>query len=488
MSTNEENFSNKLRNKLDDQAWPMPDAAWEGAQALIDGDKRRKRAGFILFTVGLLLIMAGLVPFIWEPTTPVLAVKGEAKTVANPEGDTLKQNAPALRVEKPVLSNNAEGRNVSPAAVEPAQPVTPTLQNKVIKASPAMPKVQPAKAVAPKVAAPAVSERPSPDHTNGLERNQTPHWANAKKAVTNEMPAGTEPAQLEEKVIESHIMQEAAPLVTSPPEEKKQHDEVVAVTNEMATVLAVSPTVAPQPTVNPEPVTPPTVNEVVNTPVATTNTTTVPSEEPIKHQAPLFSLQGGIGLSPGWKADKREGAGVVPDAGVMWYARNDRKSYFGFGVHYTALTGLNTFTHTSYTTVYGLGEQSSVKKISPFTANYLMVPLRYYAYVNTKCVWGVGLNALYLLTTNSRVEEYNTVNGVAGESKKYNESGYTQGFNWYDVQAVAEVRYNLLNRWWAGAALYYGFADTKSAFLTNNSTKERAMGIRLNLIYMIPRQ
>jgi hypothetical protein len=489
MSTNEENFSKKLREKLDDQAWPMPEAAWQGAQALIAGDKRRKRAGLVLFTLGLLLIMAGLLPFVLRPSAPALAEKSSpamavAPTVTRAAAEVTDQDSTSLKKpQQPTLSREQPLRAINvPQVIEPKPQTAPVVQPKLTQALPS----QPVKVKVPKVKAPSVSERPSPDNANGLERNQVPQWAAGKKEMKKETEASAAavqppPTDVQPLAKDVEVAAGAAALALEPAKE-----EVVAVTQEMAEVLALTPTPAIT-TVVPATieVTPKVV--ATNTDVLSITTPSV-NQAPQQVPVPLFSMQGGIGLSPGWKDERREGAGVAPDAGVMWYVRNDRKSYFGLGVHYTALTGINTFTHTSYTTVYGLGEQSSVKKISPFKVHYLMVPLRYFACVGDKLVWGVGMNALYLLTTNSHVEEYNTVNGVAGTSKKYDASGYTEGFNWYDLQGAAELRYRVMNRWWAGASLYYGFADLKNAFLTNNTNKERAMGIRLNLVYMIPRQ
>ncbi len=476
MNTNEENFSNKLRNKLDDQAWPMPDAAWEGAQALLEGDRRRKRAGIILFTIGLLLLMAGLVPFMMEAPQPVAEkVKlSEARVVDDKQGLSVMDHDSTKQVQKTPTSRvvaNATKPAVKPNVTAAQQlPVQPTANKKTKTNNSPNTLTQPV--------------RPSPDNTNGLERNQLPKWAANKKETKSyeEQKATIESGQASSvPVPDSKATSPQEPVATSNNEE--QHEEqVVAAATEMAASLSVTPSSANAPTV--QPVTPATTT---TEPVVTTPTTPV-SEEPKKFPVPLFSIQGGIGASSGWKSGAREGAGVVPDAGVMWYARNDRKSYFGIGLHYTSLTGINSFTHTSYTTVYGLGEQSSVKKIAPFKVHYLMLPLRYYGCVGDKLVWGLGINALYLLTTNSHVEEYNTINGVAGESKKYTASGYTEGFNWYDLQGAAEVRYKVMNRWWAGVSIYYGFADIKNAFLTNNNNKENTMGIRLNLIYMIPRQ
>jgi len=493
----EDNFGKKLRDKLEDQAWPMPEAAWEGAQALMNGDRRRKRAGIIFFTTGLILLMIGLVPFILKTPESVLVEKAsgdnnETKSMVS-EGvsaaglsDTPGVKAPeiksptleSLAIQAPQIEKQAPIVNPKKVILEkPIEVQTPKRKSiPMIK-----PVVKEAQVVKPRV---VNVERPSPDNALGLERNELPSWAKAKGG---QQPKNEEGLATDIPHEKDRVASEPMPLlgVDSSMVQPKAAAEVVAAASSIESAMTLTPAEVSHTVVTEEVSVTKPVDSIVAPPsVASPTIPQTPAQQPV----PLFSIEGGVTVSSGWKAGSREGAGLTPDFGISWYVRNDHRSYFGVGVHYSSISGIKTFTHTSFTTVYGLGEQSNVKRISPYQLHYVMLPLRYYNYLGDKLVWGLGLNALYLLTTSSYVEEYSTVNGKSGEVKQYKESGYTQGFSWFDLQAAADMRYNVMNRWWVGGSLYYGFADIKNAFLTNNNKKENAMGIRLNLIYMIPRQ
>lgn len=216
----------------------------------------------------------------------------------------------------------------------------------------------------------------------------------------------------------------------------------------------------------------------------------------------ILSVYAGGNYSFGWinvgtVTDYKEGNGITPWGGFDFthYFAGDFSASLGVG--YSELNNLNE-TYANSLVQYDFGANSSITTVTPQTVYYLAFPFKLQWNLDTKNMFGLGINYLLMLTTSSTLTTYaqsysienNSVSptNTPGTSQKQN--GYTQGFNNSNMQLSISYTRMLTGRLGASLELYHDFDNVENntvpvfnQYTFNQNGKN--MGLRLVLSYQL---
>jgi hypothetical protein len=199
----------------------------------------------------------------------------------------------------------------------------------------------------------------------------------------------------------------------------------------------------------------------------------------------LVSIDGGAGYSFGWMKDgATQGSGISPAFGISTTHYFNAKWSAYLGIQFNELTNINTL-YSSSTDQYSFGLNSNVNSVTLKTFYYAAVPIRLQYCFGFKNLIGIGVNVLYLVNTSSSVVTYNQdYFGTSGYTSA-NKSGYMDGINSLDVQAVIAYKRKIYNRLSAGVEFYYGLLNIEDESFFNDNTFARNSGLKLIFSYDI---
>jgi hypothetical protein len=144
---------------------------------------------------------------------------------------------------------------------------------------------------------------------------------------------------------------------------------------------------------------------------------------------------------------------------------------------------LSAASRTSRLTSFRFGEESRVTVITPVRLHYLLMPFRFYRCFHGRNIFGGGITIGYLLNTEADVTSYDERPDGKYNYETVRQSGYKDGFSWYDSQLTAFYRKDLCRSFGIHAEAFFGLTDIKNDQFFRQSNKETNSGLKLSLIY-----
>ncbi|MES2679552.1 MAG: hypothetical protein V4635_06685 [Bacteroidota bacterium] len=529
--SSEEKFKDLLKQKLEAKEFPFNPENWEKASDLIDASRGRKKriVPFILLCIG--IFISGGVCFHFfdtalNPAAQDLAIQSTTEpavgsdkttTAAGLEKGTRLAAEPASLKEKELngetgKNNPSVGTNMATGKPRSGEKIR-TEDNKI--------KMNETRAARSEqsdqnTGQPSATARNTINTNNAVATAQTKattaQVALKKKPKTNTgdnapsandrgnaasqnvVTGGNSAATI--KRANSKNKTEAAPtakpeVVLNPIPEIKQ-PETVAGTPESSVK---TPENTPAPEFSPEtpvgspvaatPTTDPTPETKAEVPVAVVkpDTTQKKTDESPKN---IFSVEGGLNYHLAWKDDKGKDAnGVNPVIGLNYLRVVTSKIGVSLGAHYTTVGNLGNYSNQTEQKRYSFGNVSAMTVITPVKIHYLYAPLRVTYALNSKNTFGAGYSFGYLLTVNSKVENYTQKLNETSDHRTSETKGYAQGFNSYDSQVSVFYRRKIYADLSANAEFFFGLSDIKDNTFFASKHFERNTGMKFTLIYNI---
>jgi hypothetical protein len=522
--SSEEKFKDLLKQKLEAKDFPFNPENWEKARELIDESRsRRKRIlPFILLCIGI-FISGGLCVYFFDevlnPATSDLAVQAAAeavvgpadkeknkgvvpgepfstnrknsttinKTVPEPKSGTVKadpeQNAETIETTVP---KNVQRESVSPlkndefnktAAVESRNKETTRAQvnasrSQGMASQAALKRRTKIKTISNAPAATNRSNAAAQDFVTGAKAEakiKRTDSKNKKEVPSNAQPDVTIGSRPEVKQMEAPAGQ--VELAEKTP-------ETIPAPGQSPETLVGNPVAA-------TPTTESATETKAEVPVALikTDSTQEKSDESPKN---IFSVEGGLNYHLAWKDDKGKDAnGINPVVGFNYLRVLNSRMGISLGAHYTTIGNLGNYSNQTEQKRYGFGNVSAMTVITPVKIHYLYAPLRVSYALNSKNTVGVGYAFAYLLTVNSKVENYTQQLNETSDHKISKTNGYAQGFNNYDSQLLLFYRRKIYSDLSANAELFFGLSDIKDNTFFASKHFERNTGVKFTLIYNI---
>jgi hypothetical protein len=195
-----------------------------------------------------------------------------------------------------------------------------------------------------------------------------------------------------------------------------------------------------------------------------------------------LSLELGVDGLAGWTtADRTEGRGINPLAGLRYDHQVSERFGLSAGVYYSRLGHMGQTTHISTRTRLKFGEETDVTEISALQIHYLLLPLKLNYSLSRRDVLSVGYTLAYLLDVDSQVEQYTMKVNDPGTRVVSREKGYSSGFSPYDGQIALGYRRNFYSIWYVSGEFFYGLRDLKNNEVYAIDKFERIYGLRLSL-------
>jgi hypothetical protein len=201
----------------------------------------------------------------------------------------------------------------------------------------------------------------------------------------------------------------------------------------------------------------------------------------------IFSVDMGTFYTFGWKNNGTTDAkGFNPAIGLIYTRVLKEKLNLSIALQYFSIGHLNNYTNESSVSKYGFGRENATTRITPVKIHYLSLPLKCIYGLNEKNSIGIGYTFAYLLTVNSKIENYTQrINNTTTSSPTTvtKAKGYAQGFRPIDSQINVFYRRKILNELYAQSEFFLGLTDIKQNFFFGSNFYERNTGLKITLIY-----
>jgi hypothetical protein len=502
----EEKFDELLSSKLSERDFPFDEVNWDEAERLIIKQERlRKITRFALvFSAGIAAGVLIMLPFLIN-TNNALPIFVSSKSKANQNPITQSSISPTVNNDRVTTNNTINQKeeklhepiqsavviketpthirvassNIFPIAKTPNKNSSLSVasinkethklkgeSNSIasVKEKPIYADTRNTKeAIAIEKATNESSAKPA---INGITENAAP--INSIVKTENNIPATTTAANknnTENTVISSNISKVSTTNSTLP---------VTTITR--PTKNSLSDSAVPKPQTNssnnipPPPLLPGTQPNYTNNDNPTSN---------------ILSVYAGGNYSFGWKDNgEKEGSGITPWAGFNFthYFTNDISASLGVG--YSELNHLNE-TYTSSMMQYDFGANATITTITPQVVYYIAFPLKLQYNLDSKNMFGVGLDYLLMLTTSSILTtgQQTSFGETTGTSEKQN--GYTQGFSNSNIQLTLAYTRMLTGRFGISAEYYYDFDYVENNTVPGINQSAKNSGLRLVLSYQL---
>ncbi|HTA62766.1 MAG TPA: outer membrane beta-barrel protein [Bacteroidia bacterium] len=198
----------------------------------------------------------------------------------------------------------------------------------------------------------------------------------------------------------------------------------------------------------------------------------------------FFSIDAGANCAFGWTNHSiHEANGFNAVFGVSITHQFVKKWSVSLGLQYNNLAHLNYSNYTSNNLKYDLGYNQTKTVITPTLLYYLGIPVKLQYHFNEKNSLSIGVNALYLLNTNSKIETYTQSTFGAPSYNSSTGKGYMDGFSTWDIQPALAYRRNFFKCLSINAEVYYGLIDVKNNAVFGLAKSEHNSGFKLTLSY-----
>jgi hypothetical protein len=186
----------------------------------------------------------------------------------------------------------------------------------------------------------------------------------------------------------------------------------------------------------------------------------------------------------GWSGPQGyNGRGLSPVGGFGYLKRIDRQCAFGFGLSYLRVPRLAARGKTSRISSYTFGEESKVTVITPLTAHYLQVPLRFHYRISSVHQMGGGIIFSLLQDVVATVTTYDERPGSRTNYSTAKLGRYRDGFLLYDSQLSVFYGARIFRGIVLQAEFFLGLPDVKDNTFFGVEQAERNSGASLRVIY-----
>lgn len=485
MSTEQENFDDLLKSKLDESEFAFNEANWDKAEMLIiQAEKKRKRRiiGFIFF-IGMLLGVCVMIPFTnskndaekkdlsvkkkeikisskiegevrpknkLENTTKINKVTEDTKTIKeNEQFVSLSKNATPENISKEVNSKKEEATNTHPYSSEKQKSnsteviFAETKKNRATKIN---------------------------DQKGRREGNKN---NNTQSIIKKNQEAGITAINNNKKEIETVKTEEVKNTVSS----KNEKPNVVAtISDSTKHSIIVNDSLKKDSTI--------LAKDSIAKTKADSIKPVVKDETKIFKKTTLFSIDAGANYAFGWTNNTtKEANGFNAVVGVSVTHQFVKKWSILVGVQYNSLAHLSYSNFTSNNLQFDLGYNQTKTIITPTILYYIAVPIKLQYHFNEKNSLSIGVNTLYLLNTNSKVETYTQSTFGAPVYSVSTKKGYMDGFSTWDLQPALAYRRKIIKCLSINAEVYYGLMDLKNNAVFGFVKSEHNSGFKLTLSY-----
>lgn len=487
MSTEQENFDDLLKSKLDESEFPFNEANWDKAEALIiQAEKKRKRRIIgVIFFIGMLLGVCVMIPFI-----------GGKNNVEKKDLGTEKKN---VKIDSKVESEvKPEIKMINSDKVAQAEIVEKSgRENEQIASLESNSSKENSNKEIDQKKEKGVNKNP---YTSEKETNNAggTAFAETKKSITarkKEQKARSEDGKNNDT--QSIIKEDQEAGIT---EVNNNNKEVEVVKNEEAKNIASVKSVNEKPDVVTSISDSTKSSFVANNSLKNDSTiivkdsivkTKVDSVKPavkdaseIFKKSTLFSIDAGANYAFGWVNNTtKEATGFNAVLGVSVTHQFVKKWSVLIGLQYNSLAHLSYSSFTSKNLQYDLGYNQTKTVITPTILYYLAVPIKLQYHFNEKNSLSIGVNTLYLLNTNSKVDTYTESTFGATTHNVSTKKGYMDGFSTWDLQPALAYRRRIIKCLSINAEIYYGLMDLKNNATFGLAKSEHNSGFKLTLSY-----
>ena len=472
--SDQENFDELIRQKLQNRKFDFDETKWNKAEALIEADekKKKRRWGFLILSFGLMALLgcAALFYFNENGNKNNLIVSENSLTDPNIEktkssgtgSDQISNNSTTVKKEEERSNLNKTDKTIDNSGL---------LSNKETKNN--------------------IETDPKPDPIVKKKSNDDkPDLSNSKDPVTikddgmiNITSGGTWTKKKKEKTTESdNKTGTTAQQDHSFPEKIKIPNQGnVHVETPLLFAFPVNYVSHAWPSSEPSGIVMITIPEKV-----TCNSKDDPKEEPELVKFGFF-VAGGTNYFYGFSFSDTAAVGnsFGPFGGLG--IKHDFTKSIGItsGIFYNSLAHV-----VSTPLVFGikskdLGYVTKRVDIKTNTMHYLFVPLWMELKVKTKNEFSIGMNIHYLLSTTSKVARYDESYGAQQGRTEKKEYGYMDGFYRFDIGIACGYSRKFGNRFGTSLLFNYGLKDIKRNDNFNSSLMDRNYSAQLFLTYDI---
>jgi hypothetical protein len=528
MSTEQENFDDLLKSKLDESTFAFNEANWDKAEMLIiQAEKKRKRRiiGFIFF-IGMLLGVCVMIPFISSKND----IEKRDLTVKNKNITSGSKTEIAIKSDnKPENSNKIAKVNADTKSVKENEQTASSSNNVVYENRGKEVNLKKEKAI-------IVGSYPSEK-----QRNNSPDaifTENEKNVVNKDKEQKGRSEGEKNNANPSIIKEKEKPVVIAANNNGKKDKGKTIKTEEIKNTISVKDSQSNNAVVqvsdstrvsalttsttlkrDTSMVTKNTIgtvkDNVVKTKVSaltdaslkrdtsiiaktTTGTakdsvvkTTTDSVKPVVDSKPeifkkitILSVDAGVNYAFGWANNSiKEAVGLNAIFGVSVTHKFTKKWAVLVGVQYNSLAHLNYSNYTTNNLRYDFGYNQTKTIITPTILYYTTVPIKLQYHFNDKNSLSIGLNALYLLNTSSKVETYTESTFGTPVYNSSTKMGYMDGFATWDLQPALAYRRRIFKGLCVNIEAYYGLMDIKKNSVFGSVKTEHNSGLKLTLSY-----
>jgi len=485
MSTEQEDFDDLLKSKLDENEFAFNEANWDKAETLIiQAEKKRKRRiiGFIFF-IGMLLGVCVMIPFIGgksdadrkDLSSGKKQIKTENKVKSEIELENRSENS--NKATKISVNENSAKENKQPASL--LSNPTNLNSNKEIdlkKEKETSKDSYPSEKQATNVTGTILTEtkkskvvekKKQQDRDEGDKNNNTQSIIKenqeAKITAINNNKKEVEIVKTEEVKNTTPIKNEKSNVVASISDSIKSSIIPNSSVKKDSTILA--------------------KDSIVKTKIDSVKPIVKDSPEIFK-KTTVFSIDAGANYAFGWTNNTtKEAIGFNAVFGISVSHQFAKKWSISIGMQYNSLAHLSYSNFTSNNLQYDLGYNQTKTIITPTMLYYLAVPIKLQYLFNEKNSVSFGVNTLYLLNTNSKIETYTESTFGAPVYSVSTKKGYMDGFSTWDLQPALAYRRRIVKCLSVNAEVYYGLMDLKNNAVFGLIKSEHNSGFKLTLSY-----
>ena len=199
----------------------------------------------------------------------------------------------------------------------------------------------------------------------------------------------------------------------------------------------------------------------------------------------IFGFDAGASYALGWKNNTtKEANGFNALFGVNVTHFFTKKWSACLGLQYNSLAHLSYSNYASNNMQFGFGYNQTKTSITPTILYYVAVPVKLQYWFNDKNSLSIGVNALYLLNTNSKVETETHGDFGSPTTNVTTKIGYRDGLATWDVQPALAYKYCFMKGFSINAEIYYGLIDIKNNNTFAINKAEHNNGFKLTMSYI----
>lgn len=470
MSKHEDNLKKQLDDLLSSREFPFEQPAWEKMEGLLDEKKRKRRILYFFWTglgAGLVSVTAWFL-FNSQDASSSSQIVTKLPQRATADQQDLLNTRPEIQTDKSISEQHTPIPDSKPRT-KIEKPEIKSLN----KPSPELP--------ADPASAPFINKDTKQVNWTETDKDEsvktaTPPTNSTVKPVPSETVVHTTVPEQSTSSAEN-IAAVATPLTLAEDPHKNLEapvlKEVVAEEKTPSVPKDTLTTIQPLPLAN-------APDTVLSVKAAKPDTDYVH-----RKQVDLRLEAGGSWLS-GWMDEgRRDGAGINPLTGIHCYLPIGRELQFGIGFQYTQTAHLKYSKYTATVTRLDLGRTVKATEFTPVRLHYLVMPLRLSMRMDDKQSAGIGVNAAYLLTADSKVSEYTEDRNGIRTLQSYKAKGYTEGFSDFDAQLCFFYQRRITGRFRLNTELVLGLRDVKNGQVLKSQGVERNSGIRFSVQYAL---